>query len=211
MQNETRRALIVIDVQNDYIGGNLPIEYPPVEVSLPNIARAMDAATQATIPVVVVHNVLPAHMPIMAKGTAGAELHSTITSRHSDHYVLKDMPSAFTGTGLEAWLRERDIDTVTIVGYMTHNCDMSTAVHALHGGFKVELLSDATGSLPYANRAGQASAEEIHRVLTVVMQSRFAAVMKTEEWLSAIKTGKEPERDSIYGSNQRARLARQQA
>jgi nicotinamidase-related amidase len=193
-------------VQNDYIGGNLPIEYPPIEVSLPNIAKAMDAAAAASIPIVVVHNVLPEGMPIMAKGTPGAELHSTITSRHSDHYVLKDMPSAFGGTDLEAWLKSRRIDTITIVGYMTHNCDMSTVVHGLHYGFSVELLSDATGSLPYANRAGCASAEEIHRVFTVVMQSRFAAVMKTDEWLAAIKSGSRPERDSIYGSNQRARF-----
>ncbi|MBH9687194.1 cysteine hydrolase, partial [Burkholderia cepacia] len=29
-----RRALIVIDVQNEYVTGNLPIEYPPLDVSL---------------------------------------------------------------------------------------------------------------------------------------------------------------------------------
>jgi hypothetical protein len=86
---------------------------------------------------------------------------------------------------------------------------MCTVVHALHSGFAMELLSDATGSVPYVNCAGQASAEEIHRILTIMMQSPFAAVLKTEEWLSVIKTGEEPERDTIYGSNQRARLARQ--
>ena len=31
------RALIVIDVQNDYIGGHLPIAHPATEVSLPKI------------------------------------------------------------------------------------------------------------------------------------------------------------------------------
>ena len=46
-----RRALIVIDVQNDYVGGALPIEYPDVRVSIRNIARAMDAAGAAGIPV----------------------------------------------------------------------------------------------------------------------------------------------------------------
>jgi len=34
----------VIDVQNTYVGGNLPIEYPPVEQSLANIGRAMNGA-----------------------------------------------------------------------------------------------------------------------------------------------------------------------
>lgn len=201
-----RRALLVIDVQNDYVGGNLPIEYPPVELSLANIGRAMDAARAAGVPVVVVQNVLPEGAPFMARGTDGAELHAVVSSRCSDHYVLKNLPSAFAGTGLEDRLRERRVDTITIVGYMTHNCDLSTAVHALHAGFAVEILSDATGSVPYANRAGAASAAEIHRVMTVVMQSRFAAVMTTEEWISILATGARPERDTIHGSNRRARL-----
>ena len=203
MINGSKRALIVIDVQNDYVGGNLPIEYPPVELSLANIGRAMDGAKAAGIPVVVVHNVLAENAPIMARGTHGAELQETVTSRGWDHYVPKTMPGAFSGTDLEAWLRQREIDTLTIVGYMTHNCDLSTVVQGTHSGFKVELLSDATGSLPYANRAGSATAEEIHRVVTVVMQSRFAAVMSTDEWLDIAATGEEAERDTIFGSNRR--------
>ncbi len=205
MRSQTRRALIVIDVQNDYIGGNVPIEYPPVGHSLANISRAMDAAKEASIPVVVIQNILPETMPIMARGTYGAELHSSITERGWDHYVLKDLPSAFANTGLEEWLRNNGIDTITVTGYMTHNCDMSTVIDGLHIGFTVELLSDATGSLPYANRAGSATAEEIHRVMTVVMQARFASVMTTDEWLTAIKSGGTPARDNIYSSNQRAR------
>lgn len=205
----SHRALIVIDVQNDYVGGNLPIEYPPVEVSLANIGRAMDAARGTAIPVVVVQNINPEGMPVMAKGTPGAELHASIVERGWDHYVQKDLPSAFAGTGLAEWLRTKGITTVTITGYMTHNCDLSTAVQGLHDGFTVELLSDATGSLPYANRAGSASAEEIHRVMTVVLNSRFATVMTTDEWLHAVAGGTLPERDGIFASNLRARGLRE--
>jgi nicotinamidase-related amidase len=200
-----KRALIVIDVQNDYIGGNLPIEYPPVELSLANIGRAMDGAKSAGIPVVVVQNILPEGAPFMARGTPGAELHPVVASRGYDHFIEKGMPSAFTATGLEGWLRGRGIDTLAIAGYMTHNCDLSTALQGMHLGFGVELLSDATGSLPYANRAGSATAEEIHRVMTVVVQARFAAVLTTDEWLAAIAGGTPPERDTIFASNRRAR------
>ncbi|WP_246559367.1 cysteine hydrolase family protein [Citrifermentans pelophilum] len=205
MANIMSRALIVIDVQNDYIGGQLPIEYPPVEQSLANIGLAMDSAQAVAIPVVVVQNILPETAPFMAKGTHGAELHQVVASRNRDHYLAKSLPSAFANTGLEEWLRERGIDTITIVGYMTHNCDLSTVVDGMHKGFAVELLADATGSLPYANCAGSASAEEIHRVMTVVMQSRFAAVMSTEEWIEALATGVQPKRDNIFSSNQQAR------
>ncbi|EQD52965.1 hypothetical protein B1A_12544, partial [mine drainage metagenome] len=33
MLNKPRRALIVIDVQNEYVTGNLPIEYPDIHLS----------------------------------------------------------------------------------------------------------------------------------------------------------------------------------
>jgi nicotinamidase-related amidase len=208
MERTPRRALIVIDVQNDYISGKLPIDYPSVERSLAAIGRAMDAAGKAAVPVVAVQNILGEEMPFMARGTTGAELHPGIAQRGWDHLVQKELPSALSETGLVEWLRERRIDTITLVGYMTHNCVLSTALHGAHLGFAVELLSDATGSLPYANAAGSATAEEIQRVCLVVMHSRFATVITTDQWISALTSGQTPKRDSIFASNQRARQAR---
>ncbi|MEM5340953.1 cysteine hydrolase family protein [Paraburkholderia azotifigens] len=200
-----RRALIVIDVQNEYVTGDLPIEYPDVQTSLSNIGRAIDAAHAARIPVVVVQNFTPAGSPIFARGSEGAELHAVVASRAYDHHVEKALPSAFTNTDLADWLAAREIDTLAVVGYMTHNCDASTIVHALHMGLAVEFLDDATGSVPYENSAGFASAEEIHRVFSVVLQSRFAAVASTQQWIAAVESGGQLERGSIYASNQKAR------
>ena len=200
-----RRALIVIDVQNEYVTGNLPIEYPDVQSSLANIGRAIDAARTAGVPVVIVQNFAPATSPLFARGSAAAELHPVVASRERDHYVEKSLPSAFTGTDLADWLAARQIDTVTVVGYMTHNCDASTINHAVHAGLAVEFLHDATGSVPYENSAGFASAEEIHRVFSVVLHSRFAAVASTDEWLAAVSSGVPLERGNIYASNQKAR------
>lgn len=205
MNSATHRALIVIDVQNDYAGGNLPIEFPPVEQSLAAIGQAMDAARAAGVTIVVVQNVLPESAPFMAQGTIGAELHPVVVERGWDHHVLKDLPSAFANTGLEEWLRKRGITTLTIAGYMTHNCDLSTVIQGMHAGFTMELLSNATGSLSYANSAGSATAEEIHRVILTVMQTRFATVMSSDEWIAALDGAPAPKRDTIHASNQRAR------
>ncbi|MFL9917202.1 cysteine hydrolase family protein [Paraburkholderia fungorum] len=200
-----RRALIVIDVQNEYVTGDLPIEYPDVQTSLANIGRAMDAARTAGVPVVVVQNFAPATSPLFARGSVGAELHPVVGSRPHDHYVEKSLPSAYAGTDLGAWLAAREMDTLTVIGYMTHNCDASTIFHALHDGLAVEFLADATGSVPYENSAGFASAQDIHRVFSVVLQSRFAAVASTEQWIAAVKSGAPLERSNIYASNQKAR------
>lgn len=39
----TRRALILVDVQQEYFSGPLAIQYPPVEESLANILSVIDA------------------------------------------------------------------------------------------------------------------------------------------------------------------------
>lgn len=201
MSTPPRRALLVIDVQNDYFHGELRIEYPPVEDSLPNIGRAMDAARAAGIPVVVIqHNGF-------GLGTPGWQLHEVVAGRPHDHHINKTMPSVFTDTDLAAWLAEHRIDTLSIVGYMTQNCNASTIFEARHRHLNVEFLSDAAGAVPYANRAGQASAEEIHRVLSVVFESNFAAVLSTAEWMAAVRDGQAPQRDNPMASNQRARMA----
>lgn len=199
-----RRALIVIDVQNEYVTGGLRIEYPPVEQSLQRIAEAMDAAQAAGIPIILVQHDSPADAPLFATGSAGWQLHPSVFNRPHDHLIHKTMPGSFTGTELAPWLAERGVDTLTIAGFMSQNCNLSTAVQAAHLGLNVEMLSDATGSVPYENAAGRASAEEVHRVLGVIFHSRLAAMVETGQWIDNLKAGVASEKSNILVSNRQA-------
>lgn len=201
-----RRALVVIDVQNEYFaGGGLPIEYPPIETTLPNVTRAMDAAAAAGVPVVVVRHHAPAGAPLFQADAHTGQLHPEVARRPHDHLITKTFASVFTQTDFAAWLEAHRIDTLSVVGYMTHNCDASTIFEAAHRGLEVEWLYDAAGSLPYANAAGKASAEEIHRVFSVVFHSNFAAVTRTDDWIAALSSGRAIEKDNVLMSNRRGR------
>ena len=202
-----RRALLVIDVQNEYVTGNLRIEFPPVAHTLANIGRAMDAATRHGAPVIVVQNRAPADAPLFAHGSSGWELHPVVATRPRDHWLEKTLPSAFAGTDLAAWLVAHGIDTVTVAGYMTHNCDASTIMEGLHRGLTMEFLRDASGAVPYRNAAGHASAEDIHRVFGVVLHSRFAAVADTDDWIAAMAAGQPLPRGGVHASHQAALAA----
>ena len=76
-----RRALILIDVQQQYFSGPLEIQYPPHQESLPTIARAIDAATAAGIPVAVIQHSAGVGAPVFAQGRPGFELHPEIEGR----------------------------------------------------------------------------------------------------------------------------------
>ncbi|GGC69284.1 cysteine hydrolase family protein [Undibacterium terreum] len=200
-----KRALIVIDAQNEYFSGNLLIEYPDPELSIRNIGAAMDAARSTGIPVLVVQHTSVAGAPVFQKGQPTWELHDTVKSRGHDHHIEKQMPSIFSGTDAAAWLQQNGIDTLSITGYMTQNCNASTIYQAMHDGYQVEMLSDATGAVPYANAAGNATAEEIHRVLSVIFHSKFAAVVSTRDWIKAVSSGQAIGKSNVLVSNHAGR------
>ncbi len=201
------RALIVLDVQNEYEAGGLPIAHPPFGEALGNVVAAIEAAREADIPVVLVRQNAPEGAPIFATGSTGWELHPAVAAlvRPEDHVVDKLLPSAFAGTDLDDWLRERGVEALTVVGFMTQNCVESTVRDAVHRGWPVEVLSDATGTVALANSAGSLSARRLHEAVLVVLQSRFAAVTTTAGWIDAVRRGTELERSSLLASARAAR------
>lgn len=178
------RALLVIDVQNEYFTGALPITHPTGH--LDRILEVMDAATGRIPMVVIQHTFTQPDKPFFQRGTPGWDLHPEVAGRPRDALVEKNLPGSFTGTGLEEWLRKRGISTVAIAGYMTHMCCDTTARQAVHRGFNVEFLSDATGTLPLSNSAGAVTAEELHRSILCAQQMLLSEVLPSSEWIGRL-------------------------
>jgi nicotinamidase-related amidase len=206
-----KRAVIVIDLQNEYVTGNLKICFPDLMTSIPNIEVAWDAADDHGVPVVVVQHIEHEGAPVFARGSEGAALHASIADREPAHVISKTSVSAFPGTDLESWLRANDIDTVTVAGYMTQHCCAGTARDAAELGFTIEFLSDATGTLDLVNEAGAISADALHRSVLVTMQSEFAAVATTEEWTLAVEAGDTLPVSNLWDSTGHARLPEKHA
>jgi nicotinamidase-related amidase len=82
-------------------------------------------------------------------GSPGAELHPALDTTNVDVIVDKGQDpgtegySGFQDTNLEALLRERGIDRVTVVGLATDYCVKNTALDALRDGFHVTVDSNA--------------------------------------------------------------------
>ncbi len=180
-----QRCLLVIDVQNEYFIGKLPITYPAN--TLTNVLQAMDSAQVAGIPVIVIQHAAPQpDSSVFRRGSLEWQLRSEVAVRPRATLIHKNLPGSFTGTNLESWLREHGIDTVAVSGYMTQMCCDTTSRQALHLGFNVEFLSDATGTLDATNEAGSITAEDLHRAILVTQQMRFSQVMTTSEWIARI-------------------------
>lgn len=179
------RALLVIDVQREYFDGAFPIRHPVGHLEA--ILDVMDAAKNANIPTVVVrHHQADPESPIFRKGSEMWQLLDEVESRPRDILIDKQLPGCFTGTPLDPFLKERNIDTLCIAGYMTQVCCDTTARQAFHRGYQVEFLRDATGTLDVENKAGSVTAEQLHESILVTQQMFFSDVIDKETWLERI-------------------------
>jgi nicotinamidase-related amidase len=193
------RALVIIDVQREYFDDRpLRIEYPPRDKSLANILAVAETADRAGIPVIMVQHQAPADAPIFAAGSTGWQLHDAVAEQVKTTWkpLVKNYSSVFAETGLDAWLRERGVDTVTLVGYMTNNCVLASAASAEPLGYAVEVLNDATGAINLSNEQGSFTAQQVHETLMTLLHSNLAAVADTAAWTAAVDSG-----EPLPGSN----------
>jgi nicotinamidase-related amidase len=183
-------ALIVIDVQEEYFSGRLPIEFPPRESSLDMITTAMDEATAASVPVVLVrHTGAPGERSFQRDSPTWA-LRAEVSDRHHDLVIDKRLPGSFTGTSLEEWLSERAIDHITIVGYMTNVCCDTTARQAIHRGLGATLLHDAVGVPAMPDLDGNPVAAEIlQRAALAPLALMGVELASTAHWIQTLAPG----------------------
>ena len=183
-----RRALVLVDVQNEYAHLPLRIRHPRLSDCLERIERALDAAEHAGLPVACVQHAGPPGGTIFNPGGKGFELYPAIERRRTPQWkrVVKRRGSVYAGTDLAAWLHEQGVDTVTLVGFMANNCILASAAWGETIGLTTEVLSDAVGAINLRNCAGRADARTVHTALMALLHSNWAAVATTDDWCRAL-------------------------
>jgi len=137
-------ALIVIDFQNEYFTGKMPI--PDGTKALKNTQKLVKFAHSHQMPVFFVRHENPSGSALFAKGTTFAEFHKDLQPSSKDRVITKATPSSFVGTDLEKQLKSLGIKKLIVTGLMTHMCVSSTARDAVPMGFEVIIPEDATAT-----------------------------------------------------------------
>ncbi|WP_238916247.1 cysteine hydrolase family protein [Clostridium sp. YIM B02555] len=175
-----KKALLVIDVQNEYFTGKLKVTYP--SNSLDNILKVMDYAKENNmITIIVQHTGSDGNTFI--RNSNEWEIHPKILEKSCDYIIEKTKPSSFYKTNLEEILIKEDIDEVIISGYMTQMCCDTTARDAFHKGYNVKFLSDATGTIDVSNDIGTISSEDLHKATLIAQSLGFSKVISSEDFM----------------------------
>ncbi len=175
-----KTALLIIDMQNDFVWPGSPMETPYAVDIIPAIAAVREAFKSHGCPVIHTRYIADKELhrlesevpsvsliqpPIMAcvpghrrhydgKGeVAVEEIIHELAPAEGELVVDKIFYSAFSKTNLHNHLQSLGVQSLVITGIQTEVCVDDTARYAVHLGYDVTLISDATAAGVSDNQA----------------------------------------------------------
>ena len=149
-----KRALLIIDMLNDFVLPGSPLEVPQARRIIPNIKRELNNARREGIPVIYLcdrhqaddpeFQVCPPHA---VKETEGAEVVSELKPQPGDYIIAKTTYSAFFETELDSLLRRLGVDELILTGVLTNICVLYTGADAYMRGYRVSVSEEQAAAL----------------------------------------------------------------
>ena len=180
----SKRALILIDIQNDYFdGGKWPLH--GTDAAARNAARVLAAARQAGDTVVHVrHEFQGAEAPFFSAGSEGARIHASVQPLENEAVVLKHQVNAFRDTELKKLLDAAGIEQVTLVGAMSHMCIDAAARASADFGYVTTVIHDACATRDQVFESQQVPAAQVQAAYMAALAFAYADVVSTERYLA---------------------------
>ncbi|MGH9304635.1 MAG: cysteine hydrolase family protein [Acidimicrobiales bacterium] len=198
-RSEAKLALLVVDMQNDFLSRGSPLLVPSGQAALSQAARAVAAARANDVMVIYTRSSFRSdgldlglsgthygeigQGSRLVEGSLGAEIHADIAPLQGDVVITKHRYSAFYGSDLDIVLQGAGVSSVAIAGVTTENCCHATARDAMFRGYEVIVLSDATAAYPYRDRSHLwLDADEVQEVTLAVLAGSTASVITAKEF-----------------------------
>jgi nicotinamidase-related amidase len=180
-----RPALLIIDMQNDFVLEGKPLKVAGARGVIPKIRAVLEEFRKRSLPVIhvlrvhrpdgsdveIIRQDLFRKSPFAVEGTPGAAVIDELAPLAGERVLTKTRMSAFTGTELDLVLRTLGVTTLVVCGIQTPNCIRATVFDGIAYNYPVVLIEDATG----------AASEEVHRANVRDMQNIGVQVTKTAE------------------------------
>jgi nicotinamidase-related amidase len=201
----SKTALVIVDMQNDFVRVGAPLELPLCRAAIPNVKKVLDACRKRGMPIVFLKFIggpkktliwtwSPQLLPDQKccwknhrrfykdiKKEAGAsDIIEELSSEADDLFVEKYSYGGFYDTNLHTILQAHQIEYLVVVGCATPICVDDTVTGAFDRQYKVCLVSDATGSF----------SEEFHSNSLKRIAMKYGRVLTTAELLDELRASR---------------------
>jgi len=152
----SKKALLVIDMLNDFVREGSPLEVPDTRKVIPAIKREIESARREGRHIIYICD---SHEPDdiefkrfkwpvhAVKGTIGAQIIDELKPSNSDIIIEKTTYSGFYRTKLDSTLKALGIRALRLTGCVTHICVLFTASDAVLRGYDVEVVEDGVAGI----------------------------------------------------------------
>jgi len=183
---ETRKmnkALILIDIQNDYFENGTMTLVGSEQASL-NARQILDKFRTDGLPVIHIQHI--ANRPgatFFLPGTKGADINVNVKPKENEKIIVKHFPNSFRETGLLEYLKSLQITDLVICGMMTHMCVDATTRAAKDFGFNITVIGDACATRDLTINGKVVKAADVHHSFLAAFNGFYASVITTNEYL----------------------------
>ena len=181
-------ALLIIDMQNDFVQEDALLRVAQARVVIPKIQELLNKFRAKKLPifhVIRVHRADGSDVeiirqerfrshPFAVEGSHGAAVVDELTPRAGEYVIPKIRMSAFIGTELDLMLRNLGVTEVVVTGIQTPNCIRTTVFDAIAYNYPVVAVADAIG----------AQTEMVHECNLRDMVNIGVRVMKAHELIA---------------------------
>jgi nicotinamidase-related amidase len=177
------KALVIIDIQNDYFeNGRIPL-VGSVEASL-NARKILDKFRSEGLPVIHIQHIAerPASTFFVPQ-TKGSDIHENVKPVTNEKVIIKHYPNSFRETELLEYLKNNNITDLVICGMMTHMCVDATIRAAKDFGFNCIVIGDACATRDLEINGESVKAADVHKSFLAAFSGFYASVKTTKEYL----------------------------
>jgi len=178
------KALIVIDIQNDYFsGGNM--ELCNIIRVLRNINELIKFSREKGYEIYFIRHISKKiDASFFKPDTYGAQLHKDLDIKDS-LIIEKNYPNSFRDTILKSELEKKRIDELIVCGAMTHMCIDTTIRAGFDLGYEITLIEDACATKELKYKKVLISAEFVHNAFLGALEGVFCKILTTKEFIAA--------------------------
>jgi nicotinamidase-related amidase len=182
----SEKALLVVDIQNDYFEGGKMSLNGSLEASL-KAKNLIEKFRSKNIPIIFIqHIALKPDATFFLSDTIGVEIHENVKPIKSEKIIIKHFPNSFKETVLLKYLNIIEVNKLIICGMMTHMCIDATTRAAKDLGFNCTLIGDACATKNLEYNGVKINANEVHNSFLAALNKTYANVVSTEEYLRKI-------------------------